>query len=152
MTVPAPWSADDFRDLLEHGGTFVIPSPALKYPGESARAATPLSPGATPEGAQSLAGFAIGRVTLDEAELLTLATHPDCRRRGVGRDCLSRFEAEARRRGAALAHLEVAATNTPAIALYRGAGWRESGLRKAYYKGPDARIDAILMTKRLATV
>ncbi len=151
MTVPAPWSVDDFRALLEQKGTFLIPSPAPEYPGESARRATPLSHGATPEAAQPLAGFALGRVTIDEAELLTLATHPDHRRRSVGRACLSGFEAEAAKRGAATLHLEVAETNAPAIALYRSAGWTETGRRKAYYKGAEARIDAILMTKQFDT-
>lgn len=150
MTVPAPWKADDFRALLAQHATFLVTPSTRKYPGESARGAAPLSPAATTPSAQHLMGFALGRVVSDEAELLTLAVDPDLRRRGLGLDLLSRFETEAARLGAAQAHLEVAATNTPALALYRGAGWTECGLRKAYYKGPDARIDAILMTKRLA--
>jgi ribosomal-protein-alanine N-acetyltransferase len=141
MTVPVPWNAEDFRDLLAHSGTFLIPLSASKYP-EGAR-------GATPKAAQDLAGFALGRVVLDEAELLTIAVDPAVQRQGIGRACLAAFEAGAAARGARRLFLEVAETNAPAIALYTSAGWQEAGRRKAYYKGKAARIDAILMAKQL---
>jgi len=121
MTVPAPWSVRDFETLAEGRNVFI---------------ASPFS-----------SGFALGRVIIDEAELLTLAVDPDAQRQGIGRACLAAFEHEALARGAINLHLEVAATNTAALALYRSAGWEAAGCRKAYYKGPDARIDAILMTK-----
>lgn len=123
MSVPATWTAVDFRELLLTDGSFVV--------------------------SKDGAGFALGRVILDEAELLTLAVKPEAQRHGIGRSCLSSFEKEAAQRGAVLFHLEVAETNTPALGLYRTAGWQEVGRRKAYYKGDAARIDAILMTKRL---
>ena len=148
MTVPAPWSTKDFRDLLSQPGTFVTPLSASKYPGGARGGETP-SHGATPLAAQSPAGFALGRVILDEAELLTLAVDPSVQRQGIGRACLAAFEREASARGALHFHLEVADTNAPAIALYRSAGWREAGHRKAYYKGDSGRIDAILMTKHI---
>ncbi|MCG6882924.1 MAG: GNAT family N-acetyltransferase [Silicimonas sp.] len=132
MQHQAPWVANDFKDLLAQESTFLVHPPV-----------------AASGAAQQLKGFALGRIVLDEAELLTLATDPDVRRQGVGRACLAAFEAGAARRGAARAFLEVAVTNAPAIALYRSAGWRENGRRKDYYKVADARIDAVLMTKPL---
>ncbi len=149
MTVPSPWSAEEFGGLLETPGMFLVPAPlsAPKYPG--GLGAEPPG-GAKPPPAHA-PGFALGRVVLDEAELLTIAVDPDQQGHGLGRACLAAFEAEAARRGATVLHLEVAETNAPARALYRSAGWQETGCRKAYYKAGEARIDAILMTKRLAT-
>ena len=123
METPAPWTARDFEDLLAQSGTFLV-------------------------SASGGVSFALGRVVLDEAELLTLAVDPAHRREGLGRACLLSFEEEAVARGAGKFHLEVAETNMPAIGLYRSAGWTETGRRKAYYKGAKTRIDAILMTKR----
>lgn len=95
-------------------------------------------------------GFALGRVTLDEAELLTVAVDPAARRQGTARACLTGFEAEAARRGAARVFLEVARTNTAARALYVGAGYVEDGFRRGYYRCADGPpVDAVLMSKPL---
>ncbi len=94
--------------------------------------------------------FALGRSVAGESELLTLATDPAARRQGLGRAALAGFEAEAAFRGARTAHLEVAADNTPARALYIDAGWAEVGCRRGYYAGRDgAGADAILMARNL---
>jgi ribosomal-protein-alanine N-acetyltransferase len=147
METPGPWTAQDFRDLLAQKGTFLITPSTLKYPG-GAGAEPP--PAATVQPSQDLRAFALGRVILDEAELLTLATDPDRRRQGLARACLAAFEEEARQRAATTAFLEVAATNAAARALYESAGWHRTGLRKDYYKSPQGRIDAIVMSKPLS--
>lgn len=117
------WSAEEFRDLLASPLCFLV---------------------------TRTAGFAIGRVIADEAELLTIATHPDHQGRGIGRACLDAFEIEARQRGAASAFLEVGADNPSAIHLYRAAGWQETGTRKGYYTRSDGKVvDALLMGKSL---
>ncbi len=81
--------------------------------------------------------FVLGRVTLDEAEILTLATHPDLRRRGHARSALRRFEAAVTRLGARKIFLEVAEDNAAALALYLGAGYSEIGRRPGYYRRAD---------------
>ena len=150
MTTPKPWSAKTFADFLETPGSFLTlsPSSCQKYLGGVRGGETP-SQTATTKSAQILLGFALGRVILDEAELLTLAVDPDHHRQGVGQGLLGKFEFDARTKGAKTAFLEVAATNAPACALYKRAGWTETGRRAGYYKATPARIDAILMTKAL---
>ncbi|SER82035.1 ribosomal-protein-alanine N-acetyltransferase [Tranquillimonas rosea] len=124
MRVPAPWSARDFSTLL-------------------------LMPGVYLEG--DATGIALGRTVADEAELLTLAVSPDVQRQGRGRRLLADFEATTRQRGAVILHLEVAADNAAARALYDSAGYEVSGRRPRYYRTPDGtRIDAILMRRTLA--
>ncbi|WP_353474983.1 ribosomal protein S18-alanine N-acetyltransferase [Salipiger sp. H15] len=95
-------------------------------------------------------GFVLGRVVLDEAEILALATDPAQQRRGVGRALLAMFEAEAAARGAAQVFLEVAAANQPAIGFYEACGYTTSGRRKGYYRHADgSRDDALLMCRAL---
>lgn len=113
-----PWSAAEFADLLAQPGTFLTSCET---------------------------GFALGRIILDEAELLTLAVAPETRRKGLGRALLAAFQQDAKARGARRAFLEVAADNSAALALYRAANWCESGRRKAYYRRPGApAMDALL--------
>lgn len=118
-----PWSAAEFAALLASPHVFLT---------------------------QTENAFALGRVVVDEAELLTLATDPDYQRQGLGRKMLAAFEAAAQKRGATRAFLEVAADNTPAIALYTSARYQRDGLRPGYYRTGDGQaIDAALMSRAL---
>ena len=58
------------------------------------------------------------------------------RRRGVGTRLLSEFIAHARAARASGIFLEVRESNQSARALYRKAGFEETGLRKSYYSNP----------------
>jgi ribosomal-protein-alanine N-acetyltransferase len=96
------------------------------------------------------AAMAVGRTVAGEAELLTLATLPEARRQGHARRHLAAFEAEARRRGASVAFLEVAEDNAAAIALYSAAGYLDAGRRTRYYSRADGlSADAVTMRKPL---
>jgi len=119
----SPWSEADFAATLDQPATLLCAA----------------------EGA-----FVLGRVVVDEAEILALATDPDRQRSGAGRAVVARFETQARARGAVSVFLEVAAENTPAIGFYTACGYRMTGRRKGYYKRPDgSRDDALLMSKAL---
>lgn len=94
--------------------------------------------------------FALGRVIVGEAELLTLVTDPAHRRRGLARATLAAFETDAAARDATRAFLEVASDNAPALRLYRAAGYVERAQRRGYYARPSGRtVDAIVMQKGL---
>lgn len=145
------WNAQGFADFLMKPGIFLTlwPSSLQKYAEGSARGAALPSPAATAKQSQTPLGFALGRVVLDEAELLTLVTDPNHQRTGIGAYCLAAFEAEAAAKGAVQAYLEVAAPNQAARALYQKAGWQEDGRRPGYYAASTGREDAILMSKAL---
>lgn len=125
MLVPRPWSASEIADLLATG--------AFGVAGDHA--------------------FAIGRVTLDEAELLTLATDPAHQRQGHARATLAAYHAGAAQRGARASLLEVAADNGPARTLYAHAGYREVGRRRGYYLIPgSSAVDALILRRALQPV
>ncbi|MDM8167400.1 MAG: GNAT family N-acetyltransferase [Roseovarius sp.] len=116
------WAAQEFADLLDSPHVFAVGSPQT---------------------------FALGRAVADEAELLTIATDPAHRRQGLARKTLSAFEATAAARGVTRTFLEVSAGNAAALALYRSAGYSETGRRRGYYRTPNGPEDALLMAKRL---
>lgn len=93
-------------------------------------------------------GHAVTFFAVDEAELGTIASAPDHRRRGVARALLDGACRAARGHGARRLFLEVRASNAPAQALYRDAGFVEVGRRARYYNRPVE--DAVVMRLELA--
>lgn len=126
FTTPAPWRAKSFAALLAAESVFALVSPCTR-------------------------GLVLGRALAGEAELLTLATHPESRRMGLARALLVRFDARARALGAGTAFLEVSEANAAALALYAGAGWQRAGCRPGYYRNETGgeRIAALILRKRL---
>jgi ribosomal-protein-alanine N-acetyltransferase len=123
MTVPPPWSAPTMAGFLAVPGSVLV---------HEAKA------------------FALGRIIVGEAELLTIAVDPEAQRQGLGRICLQRFVETCRKRQASRILLEVAETNQAARALYGTEGFVEDGRRKGYYRASGADpIDAILMSMLL---
>lgn len=113
-----PWSVSSVEAQLESGNSVF----ARAYDGER------------------LVGYAVGTAAFDEAELYRLAVLPGERRRGFGEGLLHDFLQECHRRGAARVFLEVRAKNTPALSLYRKAGFAQIAVRKGYYGDDDAVI------------
>jgi ribosomal-protein-alanine N-acetyltransferase len=84
----------------------------------------------------------------DEAEVLTVATHPAHRRRGFAAALLEAAFAAWRSRGVATAWLEVRADNPGAQALYEALGWERFGVRARYYHdGVDALLYRLDLTR-----
>lgn len=84
---------------------------------------------------------------VDEAHLMTIATHPDWRRRGLAETLLVRIMDEACAHHALSITLEVRVSNTAAQALYARHGFVLVGRRKRYYR--DNHEDALLLTAPL---
>ena len=84
---------------------------------------------------------------LDEGQIINVATHPDSRRRGVGRALMIAIEQSAKERGIVFLSLEVRESNTAARSLYSLLGWVECGIRKNFYSKPTE--NACIMTKSI---
>lgn len=114
------WSAGEFAALLAAPGALLLTRPHA---------------------------FVLARAVADEAEILTLATDPDQRRRGHGRALLDALAEAAAMRGARRIFLEVAEDNTAALALYAAAGYSPVARRKGYYPRPGAMAaDALTLS------
>ena len=81
--------------------------------------------------------------------VMNVSVHPDRRREGIA---TAMIEALLERIGDPLAQLtlEVRRSNTGAIALYEGLGFRAAGVRRRYYQ--DNGEDAIVMWRTPATL
>lgn len=92
---------------------------------------------------RSIVGFIAGWTVEDELHVNNLASHPDYRRKHVGRSLMQAAADEALLRGAAFVLLEVRASNEAAQALYRKLGFKYIGRRRDYYRFPTE--DAFVM-------
>src|SRR5512133_4034030 len=69
--------------------------------------------------------------------IANVATHPDYRRRGIGRALTERSMNQARSRNASAVWLHVRDDNPGAIQLYEGLGFQEIARRTTWYATPD---------------
>lgn len=90
-----------------------------------------------------IVGMIVVWLIVDEAHVATVATHPEYRRRGIGKRLLSHALQSLIHEGARSSFLEVRESNIPAQELYRKFGYEQTGRRRRYYKDNDE--DAILM-------
>jgi ribosomal-protein-alanine N-acetyltransferase len=97
-----------------------------------------------------LDGFIIISAAADQAEILTVATDPVHRRRGIARALLEISETELVENGVDTLFLEVAEDNKAAIKFYAEVGFEPIGRRPGYYKREIGRVAAITYRKRLA--
>ena len=122
---PHPWSSRQFQDsVTEHSGVVLL-------------------------GDHAPLGYLVFSSIFDESELLNLGVAPDHQCRGLGRALLQHYlqviQPEIKR-----VFLEVRAGNIPAIALYKQAGFIETGRRKNYYTMADGvKEDALTMSLTL---
>jgi len=121
-----PWSASAFREELDkvHALCFVA---RLDTAGAEGR---PLGRGRCET---RVVGYVCVWIVVDEVQILTLAVHRDCWRKGVARALLDRTFREARKRGCVRATLEVRPSNAQALALYGSMGFRRAGERPGFY-------------------
>ncbi len=79
------------------------------------------------------------------ASLYGMYVAPGARRGGVGRALLRAAAREARRMGAERLELTVTTVNAPALALYRGAGFRTWGVQPCALKSDGSCLDEAWM-------
>lgn len=131
----AAWSAADYAALLAQAGTARSFGQVFEL---AVSGPTELDP----------AGFLIGRIIADEAEILNVAVEPAARRRGAGRGLVQAAIAQALAAGARRIFLEVRETNQAARRLYASEGFHEVARRAGYYHSPTE--DALVLEKSLA--
>ncbi len=119
-----PWSAEAVATLLAQVGTFGLLL-------------------VVPEAGNLPVGYILMRTAADEAEILSLAVHPQQRRRGFAVQLVAESKREAARAGARTLFLEVAQSNRAARTLYERQGFRETGRRRGYYRTRQGAEDAI---------
>lgn len=118
---PHPWSQGQLQAALDAGNALWL-MPHMQH---------------------GAAAMLLWQPLVDEAEILLLDTHPDCRRLGHARRLLTALQHHACAEGRTRLLLEVRAGNEAARALYRQCGFAECGRRRAYYA--DNGEDAVLM-------
>lgn len=92
----------------------------------------------------ALAGYLGVQYGPDGADIMTIATAPAFRGRGVGRSLIAEMAARLKTMGLQWLTLEVRPSNTAALGLYEAMGFQQVGRRPRYYRDPVE--DAILMT------
>lgn len=125
LSFPAPWSAAAFLSEIEQEGAFVD---------------LVLDRG-------RVLAFCCCRRLHDELHIMQIATDPPLRRQGLGALLIGHVLDRARRTGCRSLWLEVRRGNRPAIGLYLRHGFRQVGVRRAYYA--DNGEDAVLMSLEL---
>ena len=97
------------------------------------------------EANQTIIGYALLMMVLDEAHLLNLSVAKQQQKQGLGRYLLEHMLQNAKNHKAANMFLEVRPSNISAIALYENMGFCEMAVRRGYYPALDGREDAVLM-------
>ena len=90
-------------------------------------------------------GYAGFWQVLDEAQITNIAVRSDRRGQGIGGMLIRTMEEDFAGRGVAAVILECRAGNSPALHLYKKAGFTEAGVRKRYYENPTE--DAVIFIK-----
>lgn len=93
----------------------------------------------------TIIGFAIMKVVVDEAEILNIAIDAAHQGVGHGRFLLTAMLILAKEQRAETAYLEVRVSNAKALNLYEKLGFSRTGTRKGYYRAINGSEDAILM-------
>ena len=123
---PFPWTEGNFQDCLDKG----YYSLAL-------------------EDNNKFIGFAIMAISTDESHLLNIGINKNERGMGYGEKLLKKMIIAAEVMGSRKIILEVRLSNKTAYQLYKKLGFEEIGIRKKYYRLPEGREDAYVLSKSL---
>ena len=93
----------------------------------------------------AVCGYVGSQTVLDETDMMNIAVHPDCRRKGIAAALITELVSRLKARGSRVLRLEVRESNFSAIALYKAMGFTQLGLRKNYYRNP--KENALILGK-----
>ena len=93
----------------------------------------------------AVCGYVGSQTVLDETDMMNIAVHPDCRRKGIAAALITELVSRLKARGSRVLRLEVRESNFSAIALYEALGFTQLGLRKNYYRNP--KENALILGK-----
>ncbi len=139
---PDAWSLESLQETFRLKTSVFLGAWRETNPPEDTEA----KPGETEEEPE-LVGYVIFTRMPPEGEILRIAAAADRRRMGVAEGLLRALWQLCEKEGITRVLLEVRSGNTPAINLYQKAGFKEDGVRKAYYRDPTE--DALLMSRQL---
>ena len=122
---PTPWSRSMFASELSKPSSLCLGA----YDSETGR----------------LIGYLVISRYVDAWHVMNIAVRPDRRRQGIASMLMNRLFDLTSGRSRRGYTLEVRVSNTGAIKLYEGLGFRPRGVRRGYY--PDNREDALIMWK-----
>ncbi len=89
-------------------------------------------------------GYGGLQVVLDEGYVTNIAVTSKARGRGIGKTVTAALLTAAKEKNLSFVSLEVRVSNTVAISLYEGLGFKTVGKRKNFYAAP--KEDALIMT------
>jgi len=121
-----PWTRGNFNDVLSHGYVCRV----IEQEGV-------------------ICAYAVLRPLPDEAELLTIGVAAQHQRKGLGKTMLLEMLDMSCARNKLRIFLEVRASNSAALALYRSTGFEQVGVRRGYYRNANVAEDAITMACKL---
>jgi ribosomal-protein-alanine N-acetyltransferase len=90
-------------------------------------------------------GFAVMRFGDERAHLILLAVQRAHQRRGLGREMIAWLLQSARVAGMTSIHVELRASNAPALSFYRAMGFSETFRVPGYYRGRETAVRMIRM-------
>ena len=101
---------------------------------------------------EHLLGYFVAMKGVEEVHLLNITVAPAWQRQGWAQVMLQALAVWAQGQQAQWLWLEVRASNTRAIHVYKANGFRYAGRRKQYYPAADGqREDALVMSRALTT-
>lgn len=127
-----PWSEKSIGEVLASPGVFAYLA---------------VTSAVADAGAGLPCGFAIARVSGDEAELLSIGVGPQWRRQGVARRLIDTVLAAVETRRVRRLYLEVAEDNEGARRLYATYDFVQVGRRDGYYRRRDGAVAALTMCR-----
>ena len=124
-----PWSLKSFQDMMRRPeAVFLVAERAD-----------------TEHRDTGIVGYAGAVMALDEGDVTNIAVLGTYKKQGIATRLLKQLICETMAAGVRDLFLEVREHNTPALCLYRAAGFAEVGRRKGYYDQP--KEDALIMKR-----